>query len=650
MAWNFHPIAGCFIPAPIFFTAVTGQLNFRYLFQLSVAVHDSAAIENSRLLLDSVNEQSSLYTHDGLQLGPDKKIYVTEADRNELSVIQSPNTPGPGCNFQVGAINLGSGISQFALPNFIQNYFDPLFVIYDFSASASCNSLAVQFNVNNTSLYDSIRWSFDDPLSGPLNQSALPSPLHTYLSPGLKNVRLIVFRNTGCSTSDTIVRQIWAGPLNINLGADTSICSNDSMLLGTVIPGASYLWSNGSTQPQISAIQAGQYHVRVSIANCISRDTIQINFLNLPQFSLGNDTAICANQLLSLQANPAYPGASHTWSTGSAASQIQANPGLYWLQVQDINGCRFRDSIFILAKTLPQFNLGNDTTLCEGRSIQLSAGTTADAFLWSTGNTQSNIVVNSPGLYWLNITLNGCVYRDSIQINYALLPIVNLVKDTTLCRGNTLTLQILQPGASYLWSNGSIAPGIVVNTAGIYWVRVTLNNCSAADTIRVRYMAPPVFSLGASLGICAGERILLNPGVPGALYLWQNGSRDSILQVTSPGIYSVTVSNMCGIKADSISIVPGPCDLYIPSAFTPNGDNNNDLFRVLGRKNLAAFRLSVYNRWGQIVFTSADIRNGWDGRFKNIPLPEGLYIWTLYYQETGSSKPVQRKGIVALMR
>jgi len=134
-------------------------------------------------------------------------------------------------------------------------------------------------------------------------------------------------------------------------------------------------------------------------------------------------------------------------------------------------------------------------------------------------------------------------------------------------------------------------------------------------------------------------------------YLWNNISTpDSSYPVTQPGTYSVTVENLCGSKTDTVQVY-AKCDfpVYFPTAFTPNGDLLNDILRVPWANNNKLVRLRVYNRYGQMVYSTTQINEGWDGNYKNEPQPQGAYTYILEMKGL-SGKKINQKGTVVLIR
>jgi gliding motility-associated-like protein len=120
-----------------------------------------------------------------------------------------------------------------------------------------------------------------------------------------------------------------------------------------------------------------------------------------------------------------------------------------------------------------------------------------------------------------------------------------------------------------------------------------------------------------------------------------------------PGLYSVLVTNPCGSVRDSIYISYKDCETYVmvPNAFTPNNDGNNDEFGAKGA-NLGSFRMYIYNRWGEQVFQSHDLNQGWDGRYAGLPCPNGIYVWIIRYTGISDADAGEqvKKGNVLLLR
>jgi gliding motility-associated-like protein len=135
------------------------------------------------------------------------------------------------------------------------------------------------------------------------------------------------------------------------------------------------------------------------------------------------------------------------------------------------------------------------------------------------------------------------------------------------------------------------------------------------------------------------------------MYLWNSvASSDSSFDVRQPGSYAVKVENVGGSKTDTVQVYD-KCDfpIYFPTAFTPNNDLLNDVLRVPWQNINKLTRLRIYNRYGQVVFSTTRITEGWDGTFKNVPQPVGAYTYILEMKGL-SGKKIDQKGTVVLIR
>lgn len=175
---------------------------------------------------------------------------------------------------------------------------------------------------------------------------------------------------------------------------------------------------------------------------------------------------------------------------------------------------------------------------------------------------------------------------------------------------------------------------------------VAANGCDSIHVLQLTVLSRPHPDLGANRSICKGDSINLFPGSFDA-YLWQDGSSENHLTVTSPGVYSVRVSNTCGSEQQKLIVTDGVCGLYFPNAFTPNGDGRNDSFRPV-IFNLHDFRWKIFNRFGQLVFETKEPAKGWDGRLNGQLQNAGVYIWACSY--TRNDKVEVRKGSMVLIR
>ena len=417
-----------------------------------------------------------------------------------------------------------------------------------------------------------------------------------------------------------------------------------------------YSISNGLNQSPDSVftgLDSSAYIVWVRDNNgCISTDSVYLAALPTPEVFLGNDTVLCNGTSLLLKA-PVANAYSFIWQDNSTAGSFKVTSGgRYWLKVSNTSGCSAADTVNIQFRPLPLFSLGNDTALCEGTVYRLQPALPHGSYLWSTGSLGDYITAGSEGLYWLAVSDSGCTATDSVHISFKTIPAVNLGRDTILCSGQSLLLDASIPAASYLWSDGSTANTYTVSKAGVYSVNVSANGCSASGKITVMYNSKPPVAFAGDTSACNFQVVSLDASYPGSSYLWQDGSTTPRYTATQAGLYTVRVTNSCGVTQDSIHVQLENCScgVHVPNVFTPNADGRNDVFHPFFKCPLSGYRFDIYNRWGQLVFHSSDAATGWDGRYKGQDQPEGGYLWQIKYKDALTEKTMTKSGTLVLIR
>lgn len=275
----------------------------------------------------------------------------------------------------------------------------------------------------------------------------------------------------------------------------------------------------------------------------------------------------------------------------------------------------------------------------------------------SGANNFSNIenpshLYNAVGTY--NVVLigqQGSVI-DTVQhiITIHAIPVVDLGTDTILCSAADILLSAGNPGCTYVWSTGATSQTINIANSGSYWVTASNGFCAEQDTISVIF-GKPVVNLGLDGDLCDNSTVLLDAGSNSLTYdyLWLDGSTEQTLVVSQEGIYSVTISNVCGVVSDSITISKCPdCIVELPSAFSPNDDGVNDIFRVLG-SGYTNVHFMIFNRHGEKVFETKDPSIGWDGMFGGVAQEMEVYFYVLQI-DCRNSETLIKKGDVTLVR
>lgn len=611
-----------------------------FLYQFDASLPSEAQVQNSRYFIDSIVN----YRAGAIQLANNGKMYINF--EGSLSEIADPENAGGSCNYTPLSILVTNQSFTRPLPIYLQSY-----LRYPVIATGNCQFQNITFSIQNLVGVTSVNWNFGDPASGVNNTSTSFNPIHIFSSQGIYTVTAILQNTNGCG-ADTIRKIVSAGPFKVFLGNDTTLCQGDTLHLRMNIPGASNLWSNNSIDTIIKVTQPGTYWVKVNLGDCFTSDTIVLSFRSLPQFSLGNDQVVCSSSMVTLSPVPNPPKVNYLWSNNATIPTITVNQaGSYWLRLTDNFGCKYRDTVNISFSQLPGFNLGSDTSICEKDTLSLNAVVIgASGYLWNTGAITATIKAFQPAVYWCDVTKDGCKYRDSLILIVKPLPLVDLGSDTTLCEDKTMLLNATNAGAQYVWQDASINPTYLITQMGQYFVKVTLNGCVSKDTIKINYDLKPKFSLGPDRLLCSGNTIILDPKINDVSYLWQDGSINKTYKATQSGLYYLAATNYCGTTTDSIILNKGVCDIYVPNAFTPNGDGLNDLFRPGYGDNIIEYKMEVFNRYGQLVFITSDRAKGWDGRINGKPQQAGAYTWIICYKTVVGSQWQNLSGSVILLK
>jgi gliding motility-associated-like protein len=330
----------------------------------------------------------------------------------------------------------------------------------------------------------------------------------------------------------------------------------------------------------------------------------------------------------------------------------------------DFDGIAF-DKIYIGEAPAPSLNF---TSTCNGnQQVILTANKVGcpGPLTWDFGDTNSAVgdsvvhTYDNPGSYLINVQGSHVCSGTVVSQRTITFPEVVITTTPVSCIGNA-------DGAASAQVNFVINPLLVWNTnpvqttnlisnltVGSYSLNVSgpVFTCPVTQDFEIDYSTQSDFELSFPdfVYICPGQQTLLNPGKFNS-YLWMDGSTDSVYDATKAGWYSVEVTNAAGCtKIDSVEVKEGCGNaVWIPSAFTPDGDGINDIFEVKGI-DFSSYWLVIYNRWGQKVFEANQPNIGWDGKQDNELAPIGIYAYRFKYK-LGSGLSGMRKGNLFLCR
>jgi gliding motility-associated-like protein len=525
---------------------------------------------------------------------------------------------------------------------------------------------------------------------------------YTFPGNGTFVVRLIVNRGQQCSDTTTAVVYVYPG-LAPDFDA-TGMCVNKPTVFTdrtTIQSGAvnSWRWDFGepSTLADVANTQHSTYtypvtgvkEVRLMVTTTDGcRDTVYkpITIFDKPPVMLSfKDTLICVNDAVQLQASGT---GNFTWSpsvnmiNGSTASPTVSPATTTWYYVDlDVDGCKNRDSVLVRVVDHVTLQMMSDTSICRGDTIQLHIVSDALQYNWisATGEimnpfVKNPLVITTPvrSAYQVTAVIGGCSTSGSVNVNTIPYPSANAGTDTTICYNTPALLYGASDGSSWQWSpaptlsNASSLNPIARPTALITpYVLTVFDNRGCPkpgrDTVVVTMLPKIKPFAGRDTVVVMNQPLQLNAS-GGVKYVWspsQNlsdpliGNPVALFKEPSEGIrYKVFVYNEAGCfdtASFKITVFATGPTVFVPTGFTPNNDGRNDILIpvAVGMKYIQQF--SIYNRWGQLVFSTNASGQGWDGRIGGQFQGPNSYVWMVKAVDY-NGKAYFLKGMVTLIK
>jgi gliding motility-associated-like protein len=480
--------------------------------------------------------------------------------------------------------------------------------------------------------------------------------------------------NATCTTgspasSNTITLSVNPIPV-AEAGPDQSVCNGIPAVL-SASGGGTYQWNTTETTSSISVTPASTtiYSVTVTLNGCTDVDTVTVSIGIVPTANAGVDQTICAGQTIALTATG---GTTYSWNNGGNTATINVTPAVTNTYIVTVSqgGCTASDDIVVNVNPTPTANAGSDLDICSGNSANLvaSGGTT---YAWGPSGGLSNVNIANPVASPVSTTtyivtvsnVQGCTSTDDIVVTVNPLPLANAGADQSMCDGGQLNLNA-SGGVTYFWdpstglSSTTIAnPVASPQATTTYAVTVTdANLCSATDEITITVNPIPIVDAGNDTTVLIGQSVQLDAS-GGVSYQWTPSTYLNYSDVSNPTStplanisYVVYVMDGNGCSAtDTVNInVDDATNIFIPSAFSPNNDGQNDVLYVRG-KGIKELNFIIYDRWGEKVFETTDKTIGWDGTYKGKNLSTAVftyYVKATYYD----GNEIENKGNITLVR
>jgi len=467
----------------------------------------------------------------------------------------------------------------------------------------------------------------------------------------------------GCNFTASGIVQQPAAPISVTGVATDALCfggSTGSIDLSVTggTPGYTYTWNNGSVNQDLNGLAASTYNVTVTDSKGCTDASFSIT-VSQPPAALavtGDLTHIkCfggADGAVNITVTGGTQPYTYAWSNGSANEDIQnLSTGTYAVTVTDANGCQHNGySAFINQSAAPLAIAGTvDNIDCFGGvtggvNLTVSGGEPGYIYNWSNGSNTQNITSLGAGAYTVTVVDGrGCEKDAQFNVNEPPQMFINGNVQDNLCYGRAdgaidLTVTGGVPEYRFMWNFGSPAEDVTHLAPGTYTVSVTDGNgCNGVAGFTIFEAVPLSIAVDSLHQIFIGDEVELTAYVDGGTgsYSYQWTPEETLscptCQTTMAAplantnyIVTVTDGNNCPISDVTHVIVNQ--DIFIPNTFTPNNNGTNDLFAPVVRM-AKELTFSIFNRWGEKIFSSNDQNAGWDGNLNGHPVKVDVYVY-----------------------
>lgn len=556
------------------------------------------------------------------------------------------------------------------------------------------------YNFSSSPLINTYNWEIASATGATIYTAVTPTASFTFTDTGFYQVKLVINRNGQCADSSTAVARVYPG--FIPAFTFTGICVNKptkfndatTSIIGSV---AQWHWDFGlpgdptatsvDQHPSFTYSSLGLKQVQLIVSNtkgCIDTLVKPVQIVDKPPISLAfRDTLICIPDAVQLKAS-----GSGIFSWSPAVNIINANSSTptvspitttrYYVDLDD-NGCLNRDSVQVRVVDHVTLQVMDDTVICQGDAILLHLASDGLRYEWTPAEQMTNPYIASPTattpfntLYKVTAYIGSCSALGDVQVNTVPYPLAKAGPDIMICHDAAVQLNGTTNGKTVQWSPAaSLSNATILNpvakppgtTNYILAAYDLTSGCPKAglDSVLVTVLPDILAFAGRDTAAVIGQPLQLKAS-GGVRYNWIPGEGLSATNIPNPVVTHFTPSSgiqykvMVYNEADcvdsafvQVKVFKTRPSIFVPTAFSPNGDRNNDVFRFIAAGMQQVEYFNVYNRWGQLVYSTTTGANGWDGTLGGKAQSAGIYVWSVRATDyTGAV--YTKKGTVTLVR
>ena len=628
-------------------------------------------------------------------------VVIPAGDTSTILYIQGLNEPVPlgpkTVMLYIYSPYACGGSTPIIIDSSLMTIYDSIYVQILNNDTAICKYDSIQLSVYTDSIL-SVQWRPATGLSNPFSRTPWAKPLVTTIYQVVVNMPL-----SGCYPShDSMTLTINVSPV-VDAGPTLrNICLGMNIPFSTTVTPTNqtytYLWTPGTylsatniANPVSTPTAVGniQYVIKVSptAIGCDGYDTINVHVLPNDFTLFNQDTALCFGATVQVRA-AGDTEFTYSWTPTVGVSNVSSltpvispDTTATYIVTGSYPGCPLMVHSFnIDVQPNPVVVLGSDRQMCEWDTLQLHSGVspgwyTKYTYSWTPASDLNYSYVpavvyfgDSSSTVVLTVTTPaGCKGVDSIHVIVHPGGFGKLLTftDTSVCPLAEPLQMIASGGVSYKWSpnyfmdNANLANPAVIPAASIIYTVLVTDQYNCHDTLSVNLIVNPraVLEMPDSVTLYPGESYQMNPQGNGVRFRWfppVGLSSDSVsnpiamLDVNTLYFLTATTESNCTIT-DSIKVYVNPETLLdVPNAFVPGSGPNGEL-KIIKRGIATLKYFRIFNRWGQEVFSTGDINNGWDGRYNGTPQPVGVYVY-MVEAFTNTGRQFVKQGNVTLIR
>ncbi|MGB0167001.1 MAG: gliding motility-associated C-terminal domain-containing protein, partial [Luteibaculum sp.] len=466
-------------------------------------------------------------------------------------------------------------------------------------------------------------------------------------------------KNGLCTKLDSIEVRVSQNPDLEDI--NQQLCKGDTAFVN--IPLAddyTLIWQDGVRDKERFFVSSNKLKVAYSNDVCSNELWVDILFNKNPDFSSLRIPKVCEGNNYQIFAQ-ASNNSTITWKeVGSSQSQngtrfngeapLGGNPIQITVYLEDsLTMCKWDTVVSVQPDVHPQIEKDAAYISCNA-PVNAEINSNADSVVWDNGSEGHNLFADSSGVRYLTAYKGLCITKDSVKVHVINQPPITLGPDTFICSDERYVIETPVP---VQWSTGLYTDRIEISEEGMYSFIIEAMGCSQSDSIYVEKFHLPEISVKDTVA-CEDEIYTLPESYWEYDLVWEGVKPNSKGQLRDAGYYTFSAYGVCGDSTYNFRLDYRNCsyNLYLPNAFTPDGDGNNDWFRAV-HEGFDRVKLQVFDRWGEIIFDGIGDDPAWDGTYRGQEAQNGVYsvvFQGFYTDKYGEAQKIQETGMVTLIR